>query len=147
MQANLIKRLFPDALFINMVRDGRDVALSVSNERWGPNDPYEALSWWANRVLKAHKSLELIPKDQQITLRLEDLVYRNRDFSYNSLLKFLAIESEAPLSDFFATELTKEKLNEGLWKQKVTNPDKFEKKYLEVLDRLKDKGIVLEKFY
>jgi hypothetical protein len=147
MQADLIKRLFPNALFINMVRDGRDVALSVSNERWGPSDPYEALGWWANRILKAHQSLELIPKDQQITLRLEDLVDRNRDFSYNSLLKFLKIESEAPLSDFFATELTKDKLNEGLWKQKVSDPIKFEKKYLKILERLKSKGIVVERYY
>ena len=147
MQANFIKRLFTDALFINMVRDGRDVALSVSNERWGPSDPYEALSWWANRVLKAHQSLELIPEDHQITLRLEDLVYRNRDFSYSGLLKFLEIESEVPLSDFFATELTKDKLNEGLWKQKVSDPVKFEKKYLVILERLKNKGIVVERYY
>jgi hypothetical protein len=88
-----------------------------------------------------------MPIDQQITLRLEDLVYRNRDFSYNSVLKFLAIESEAPLADFFENELTIDKLNEGLWKQKVTNPDKFDKKYSEVLERLEDKGIVVEKFY
>ncbi len=147
MQANFIKKLFPDALFINMVRDGRDVALSVSNERWGPNDPYEALSWWANRVFKAHRSLELIPKDQQITIRLEDLVYRNRDFSYNNLLNFLAIESEVPLADFFAAELTKDKLNEGLWKEKVSNPVKFEKKYLKILKSLENKGMLVEKFY
>ena len=147
MQANYINRLFPEALFINMVRDGRDVALSVANEKWGPNDPFKALGWWANRVLTAHKSLELIPKDQQITLRLEDLVYRNRNLSYDNLLKFLALESEVPLVDFFESELTKDKLNEGLWKQKVTNPNNFEKKYSEVLERLEDKGIVVERFY
>ena len=147
MQANYLNKLFPDALFINMVRDGRDVALSVANEKWGPSDPFKALGWWANRVLTAHQSLELIPIDQQITLRLEDLVYRNRDLSYDNLLKFLALESEVPLADFFENELTIEKLNEGLWKQKVTNPDKFDKKYSEVLERLEDKGIVVEKFY
>jgi hypothetical protein len=147
MQANYLNRLFPDALFINMVRDGRDVALSVSNEKWGPSDPFKALGWWANRVLTAHKSLELVPKDQQITLRLEDLVYRSRDLSYDNLLKFLALESEVPLVDFFESELTKDKLNEGLWKQKVTNPNNFEKKYSEVLERLEDKGIVVERFY
>ena len=147
MQANYLNRLFPDALFINMVRDGRDVALSVSNEKWGPSDPFKALGWWANRVLTAHKSLELVPKDQQITLRLEDLVYRNRDLSYDNLLKFLALESEVPLADFFESELSKDKLNEGLWKQKVTNPNNFEKKYSEVLERLEDKGIVVERFY
>jgi hypothetical protein len=147
MQANYLNKLFPDALFINMVRDGRDVALSVANEKWGPSDPFTALGWWANRVLTAHQSLELMPIDQQITLRLEDLVYRNRDFSYNSVLKFLAIESEAPLAEFFENELTIDKLNEGLWKQKVTNPDKFDKRYSEVLEHLEDKGIVVEKFY
>ena len=147
MQANFISRLFPEALFINMVRDGRDVALSVANEKWGPNDPFKALGWWANRVLTAHKSLELIPKDQQITLRLEDLVYRNRDLSYDNLLKFLALESEVPLADFFESELIKDKLNEGLWKQKVGDPRKFEKRYLEILERLKDKGIVVERYY
>jgi hypothetical protein len=147
MQANYINRLFPEALFINMVRDGRDVALSVANEKWGPNDPFKALGWWANRVLTAHKSLELIPKDQQITLRLEDLVYRNRDLSYDNLLKFLALESEVPLVDFFESELIKDKLNEGLWKQKVGDPRKFEKRYLEILERLKDKGIFVERYY
>jgi hypothetical protein len=147
MQANFISRLFPEALFINMVRDGRDVALSVANEKWGPSDPFKALGWWANRVLTAHKSLELIPKDQQITLRLEDLVYRNRDLSYDNLLKFLALESEVPLADFFESELIKDKLNEGLWKQKVGDPRKFEKRYLEILERLKDKGIVVERYY
>jgi hypothetical protein len=62
-------------------------------------------------------------------------------------LKFLALESEVPLVDFFESELTKDKLNEGLWKQKVTNPNNFEKKYSEVLERLEDKGIVVERFY
>ena len=32
MQAHFIYQLFPDALFINMIRDGRDVAYSVSKE-------------------------------------------------------------------------------------------------------------------
>jgi hypothetical protein len=49
--------------------------------------------------------------------------------------------------DFFESELTKDKLNEGLWKQKVVNPSKFEKRYLEILERLKDKGIVVERYY
>jgi hypothetical protein len=147
MQANLINRLLPDALFINMVRDGRDVALSVANEKWGPNDPYQALEWWSNRVLKAKLALDQVPQDRALTIRLEDLVSRNRDQSYEKLLKFLGIESERALLEFFNIELTKEKLNEGLWKKKVVNPDKFEKKYLEILARLNDKGIVLERYY
>jgi hypothetical protein len=147
MQANYLNRLFPDALFINMVRDGRDVALSVSNEKWGPNDPYEALKWWSNRVLKATLALDQVPQNRALTVRLENLVSKDREQSYTELLKFLAIESEPALSDFFESELTKDKLNEGLWKQKVGDPRKFEKRYSKILDELKDKGVVVERFY
>jgi hypothetical protein len=147
MQANFIERLFPEALFINMVRDGRDVALSVANEKWGPNDPYKALEWWSNRVLKAKLALDQVPQNRALTVRLENLVSWDREQSLEEILKFLAIESEVPLVDFFESELTKDKLNEGLWKQKVSNPSKFEKTYLGILERLKDKGIVVERFY
>jgi hypothetical protein len=147
MQANYLHKLFPDALFINMVRDGRDVALSVANEKWGPRDPYTALEWWGNRVLKANLALNEVPQNQSLSIRLEDLVSRNREGSLDGIIKFLDIDSEVALSDFFESELTKDKLNEGLWRQKVVNPAKFEKKYSEVLERLKEKGIVVEKFY
>jgi len=147
MQANHLYRLFPDALFINMVRDGRDVALSVANEKWGPKDPYRALEWWGNRVLKAKLALNEVPQNQSLTIRLEDLVSRNREGSLDGIITFLDIDSEIALSNFFESELTKDKLNEGLWKKKVINPEKFDKKYSEVLERLKEKGIVVEKFY
>ena len=147
MQANYLHRLFPDALFINMVRDGRDVALSVANEKWGPNDPYTALEWWGNRVLKANIALDEVPPGRALTVRLENLVSRDRDQSLEEIIKFLEIEPEEALLEFFNAELTKEKLNEGLWRQKVANPAKFDKKYSEVLERLKEKGIVVEKFY
>jgi hypothetical protein len=147
MQANYLNRLFPDALFINMVRDGRDVALSVSNERWGPNDPYKALEWWSNRILKAKLALDQVPENRVLTVRLENLVSRNREQSLEEILKFLAIEPEGALSEFFNSELTKDKLHKGLWKQKVVDPSKFEKRYLEILERLKDRGIVVERNY
>ena len=147
MQSNYLHRLFPDALFINMVRDGRDVALSVANEKWGPKDPYRALEWWGNRVLKAKSALDEVPPSRALTVRLENLVSRDRDQSLEEIIKFLEIEPEEALLEFFNAELTKEKLNEGLWRQKVANPAKFDKKYSEVLERLKEKGIVVEKFY
>jgi hypothetical protein len=139
MQANFIERLFPEALFINMVRDGRDVALSVANEKWGPNDPYKALEWWSNRVLKAKLALDQVPQNRALTVRLENLVSWDREQSLEEILKFLAIESEGALSEFFNSELTKDKLHEGLWMKKVSNPSKFEKTYLGILERLKDK--------
>lgn len=147
MQADYLFRLFPEAFFLNMVRDGRDVAYSVAAEKWGPSDPFKALDWWANRVLKAEQALDTIPEDQRVTLRLEDLVVRERENSMKLILEFLGIGTEEKLKAFFDLELTKEKLHQGQWQKRLENPRKFEKKYLKILDELKDNGVVVDRFY
>lgn len=147
MQADYLYRLFPDARFFNMVRDGRDVAFSVAAEKWGPNDPFMALDWWANRVLTAHQALIAIPRDQRITLRLENLVVRDRENSLQIILDLLGIRPEEKLKAFFDLEMTEEKLNQGNWKKKLENPTNFEKKYLKILGNLQDQGVVVERFY
>jgi hypothetical protein len=147
MQADYLYRLFPEARFLNMVRDGRDVAFSVASEKWGPSDPFKALDWWANRVLIAEQALVAIPEDQRVTLRLEDLVVRERENSMKLILEFLGISAEEKLKAFFDLELTKEKLHQGQWQKGLENPRKFEKKYLKILDELKDKGVVVDRFY
>lgn len=45
-----ISRLLDEARFIHIIRDGRDVALSVMPLWWGPNSVAEAAAWWAERV-------------------------------------------------------------------------------------------------
>jgi len=147
MQATYIHQLFPGALFLNMVRDGRDVAYSVAAEKWGPSDPYKALDWWANRVLRAEHALFAIPQNKRVTVRLEDLVVREREKSLNLILDFLGVFPEEKLKAFFDLELTQEKLNQGKWQKELENPTKFEKKYLMILDKLNDQGVVVERFY
>ncbi len=147
MQANYLYRLFPEARFLNMVRDGRDVAYSVATEKWGPKDPLKALDWWANRVLMAGQALNDIPQNQRVTLRLEVLVVRERENSLKRILDFLGVSPEEKLIDFFDLELTKEKLHQGQWQNKLADPTKFEKKYLKILDELEDQGVVVERFY
>ena len=45
-----INRLFPDARFIHLIRDGRDVALSYADVDFGPKNVARAARLWANRV-------------------------------------------------------------------------------------------------
>jgi hypothetical protein len=87
--ANRISRLLPESLFIDMIRDGRDVALSVSKERWGPNSPEEALNWWKARIEKSFRALSSIPEQNYLTLRLEDLIEREREETYRKIHLFL----------------------------------------------------------
>ncbi len=147
MQAHFIYQLFPDALFINMIRDGRDVAYSVSKERWGPNDPFKGLKWWGNRVLVSHQSLSQIPKKQYLEIRLEELIVSDRQTQYLKILNFLSISDHPSVHKFFNLEMRPEKMSQGEWKEKVKDPIAFDKEYDKVLLKLKQQGINIKKSY
>ncbi len=68
----LIQKLIPEARFIHIVRDGRDVALSVKDLWWGPNSVEEAAEYWNSGIQKARsQSADLLC---YMEVRYEDLV-------------------------------------------------------------------------
>ena len=147
MQAHFIYQLFPDALFINMIRDGRDVAYSVSKESWGPSDPFKGLKWWGNRVLVSHQSLSQLPNKQHLEIRLEELIVSDREAQYLKILNFLGISDHPSVREFFNLEMRPEKMSQGEWKEKVKDPIAFDKEYDKVLSKLKQQGINIKKLY
>ena len=144
MHADQIHQLLPDARFINVLRDGRDVAVSISKERWGPNDPYEGLSWWANRVHRAAVVLKSVDPGSVLHFRIEDLIVNKREQSYADLLKFLALEDSQTLREYFAEQLTAEKLHTGRWRTEVKDSKRFNAKYKSLCESLMAKGIEIK---
>jgi hypothetical protein len=134
-QARRILKLFPDALFINMVRDPRDVIASLLTKNWGPTTPLEGLEWIEKRLRDAHEALAHIPANQKITIALEDLAINNRTQSYQALLKFLNLGDDAGMKDFFETHLSAEAAMSGRWKQEIATPE-FLAGYAELEKRL-----------
>lgn len=51
----LLSRLFPDASFVHVVRDGRDVAASLLEMRFGPRNVEDAAALWAEQVRLARR--------------------------------------------------------------------------------------------
>ncbi len=147
MQSDLIYKIFPNGKFINIIRDGRDVAFSVSKEKWGPNDPYKALDWWANRIKVANQSLKKVRDSDQMQLRLEDLIVNNRSKEYAKILNFLKIEDFSDMRNYFDSQMLPENMSQAEWTEQVKNPDQFNKNYDKILLRLKSKGIEIRKFY
>jgi hypothetical protein len=144
MHADQIHQLLPEARFINVLRDGRDVAVSISKERWGPNDPYEALSWWANRVHRAAVALKSADPGSVLHFRIEDLIVNERERSYANLLKFLALEDSQTLREYFAEQLTAEKLHTGRWRTEIKDSEHFNAKYKSLCKSLMAKGIEIK---
>ena len=42
--------MFPQAAFVNIVRSGLDVASSLTEQRWAPDDINDCLLWWADTI-------------------------------------------------------------------------------------------------
>jgi hypothetical protein len=147
INARYIYEIFPESKFINMIRDGRDVALSVSKERWGPATPEKALIWWEKRIEHAHNSLIQIPQNSKLEIRLEELVIHQREESYSALLTFVGVDDHPTMRRYFDDQMVAEKMHSGEWQEQAKNPEKFGKTYQQILKRLRKKGIFIEKFY
>jgi hypothetical protein len=145
--ANRISRFMPNSLFINMVCDGRDVALSVSKEKWGPSTPEEALEWWKGRIEKSFLALKKIPEDNHITVRLEDFIVHDRDATYRKVLTFLNLDDNDTLRKYYDEVLLAEKMSQGDWAKVVKNPNAFERRYSQILQELYSQGIEIEQYY
>ncbi len=78
----LLERLFPDALYVHLVRDGRDAALSylavpdgVMTEPWGhPRDAAGFACLWRTEVTAARSLGRRVGPGRYLEVRYEDLV-------------------------------------------------------------------------
>ncbi len=68
----LIQGLLPEAHFIHIIRDGRDVALSVKDLWFGPDSVEEAARRWQSGIDKARRQARKLP--HYLEVRYEDLV-------------------------------------------------------------------------
>lgn len=64
--------IWPQARFVVLVRDGRDVALSLRRMPFGPNNAWAAAQWWA-RGIRAGQRAQADHPDRVMTVRYEDL--------------------------------------------------------------------------
>jgi len=134
-----ISRDFPDALFIHIIRDARDVALSLDKRRWSRPLPWDrkrgllaAGLYWEWIVSKGRKNgLSLGARYMEV--RYEDLVERQQpalekiadflhhDLDYTRIQETSVGSVKKPLTSF------KEDLKEGhftpvgRWKDKLTS--------------------------
>ena len=49
MRIGELSELFPESRFVHLVRDGRDVALSIREMSWGPSRTPALAEFWAKR--------------------------------------------------------------------------------------------------
>lgn len=70
----LIASLFPDSLFVHLVRDGRDVALSYADVPFGPKTVGSAARLWAKRVRAGIEHGRPLGDERYLELHYENMV-------------------------------------------------------------------------
>lgn len=66
--------MFPDAVAVHIVRDGRAVAASVLPLDWGPNTVYFAAKWWMQKLAPGLAAEHFFGPARVIRVRYEDLL-------------------------------------------------------------------------
>ena len=142
-EANKLQELFPSALFINMVRDPRDVIASLLTKKWGPTTPLEGLDWIESRLIAGHEALSVIKPDKKTTIALEDLAINAREKTYKGLLDFLKISDEPAMQKFFVESMTPDAATSGRWKAEIDSQE-FSAGYAAMTARLAKEGVVFQ---
>lgn len=123
-----INEVFPEAQFIHIVRDGRDVAGSYIrltkkqiNSKYKPNLPDQidkiAKEWVTNNN-KIESSLQKIETDRKIRVRHEDIILDFKN-TIKSITDFLGMPYKHEMEDFGAAEKAKEPDEFMQWKNKL----------------------------
>jgi hypothetical protein len=65
---------FPEARFVHIIRDGRDVALSLFEAEWAPDSVVDAARFWKQRVEAGRTAGRVLGPARYSELRYEDFV-------------------------------------------------------------------------
>lgn len=98
----VLASLFPDARFIYVVRDGRDVYLSWRKMNPSKNNISIVAVEWIYKLQKAKKALEALDVTRSLEIRYEDLVCMP-DETLKKICNFLALEYESTMLNYWKT--------------------------------------------
>ena len=96
---SLLATLFPDARFVHLVRDGRNVALSFADVPFGPRSVTGAARLWAERVTAGTRTGRRLGPGRYLELKYEDLV-ENLGREIRNLCDFLELDFDDAMLDY-----------------------------------------------
>jgi hypothetical protein len=150
-QAPTLGRLFGDARFVHVVRDGRMAAFRLAKTDWGPGDPLAGIDWWAERLRAVDNAVRgeedgatySLGSDRLHVLVLDELLSGDREPPYAALLGFLGIEEEPAMRTFLDRWLGPPERTEPAWEDGLSPWKRLRvrRKYERTLGALEREGV------
>lgn len=90
--------VWPEARFIHLVRDGRDVSRSIVEQGWAGN-AYEAAQMWIDAELSWADLSRMLPADRWVDVKYEGLI-RQPEATLARLCAFLGVPYDPAMLDY-----------------------------------------------
>ena len=141
--APTLVRLFPRVRFINIVRDGRAIAGGHVKKIDMTDDPVEALDRWGQMIRASHEGMAAVAPEHVLKIKLDDLVYHDRDGTFQRVVDFLEIDDPEPMRDVFERKITPRKAHVGQWRERMPPPEarKVDRRYRRMVRSFRRAGI------
>ena len=146
-QAPTLVRLFPEARFVHVARDGRDASASrVSQRRWlvYPRTRRQGLEWWERRIRAIDAGAKAIEPQRFLELGLDDFLVRGaRKQAVEELAAFAGVAAGSRMRLFMRRRMNPARANRDRWRRGLDAgaQAEVERIYVEVLERLERDGV------
>jgi hypothetical protein len=121
-EAPTLARLFPEAKFIHVVRDGRDAAASrVGQAGWltHPRTMKQGLEWWEARIRRIDEGARGVADGLVYPVSLDELVGGERRRSYRLMRRFAGLRNEEAMLDYFQDRVRDRNAHLERWRGSV----------------------------
>ncbi len=139
--APTLVKLFPDAKFIHVVRDGRDASASRVRQTRGliyPRTRRQGLEWWEGRIRAIDRGARAIAPEKFLEIALDDLLLKGRRRRLKNVTRFAGVFPGRFTLRYMTRRMSAEAANKERWRRGLSPKHQadIEARYLDLLARL-----------
>ncbi len=144
--APTLLRLFPEARFVHVIRDGRDSSASRVSQTKGrvyPRTRMQGIRWYDKRMRRIEEGARHIPKDRLMQVSLEGILTPPRHDDAREVTRFVGVRFGRRMRRYFFAQMDHYNANTARWKQGLSERKhrKIEARYVEVIEGFERDGV------
>jgi hypothetical protein len=144
-QGPTLSRLFPDARFIHVVRDGRDASASRVSQTHGliyPRTRRQGLEWWEERIRSIDAGERAIAGERLLTVSLDEFLLLGQR-AVRPICRFVRIYPQRKMKRFFRRRMSPELAHTERWRANLGDrrAARLERAYEEIVAGLEHDGV------
>ena len=142
-KADRAEPIYPESRVVVVTRDGRDVAASFVSQSFGPDDVFDALDQWEQRMLRSHHAIAGCRPGRVLTVELMSLVVSDRAGTLDRLCAHVGVPVDPGMVEWFDANVTPEGMHPGRWRRDFDEQtsQRIDRHYAEACERLRAEGV------